>query len=64
MLKGISGAVGHRFALINNATFEPMQRAKVRVGQTNVSVVCLEIREKSVTIQVNGEKQELFLRVK
>jgi len=63
LLKGISGRVGHRFALINNATFEAQQRAKVRVGLTNVSVVCLEIREKSVVVQVNGEKQELFLRV-
>ncbi len=62
LLKGISGRVGHRFALINNATFEAQQRAKVRVGVTNVSVVCLEIREKSVVVQVNGEKQELFLR--
>ncbi len=63
-LKGISGAGARRFALINNATLQPMERSLVRVGKTNVSVRCLEIRNESVLIQVNGsnEKKELFLR--
>ena len=64
MLKGISDRGNRRFALINDATFEPKERGKVRIGSTNVLVICLEIREKSALIQVNGEKQELFLRVK
>jgi Protein DA1 len=66
MLKGISGSGQHRFALINNATLEPMERERVRVGQTNVIVKCLEIRSNSVVIQVNGkpEKKELFIAVK
>ena len=63
-LKGISGAPQHRYVIINDATFRPMERASVRVGLTNVSVRCLEIRDKSALIQVNGsnERQELFLR--
>jgi len=63
MLKGISGAGQHRFALINNATLETMERGRVRVGQTNVIVRCLEIRDRSVVIEVAGakEKKELFL---
>ena len=66
MLKGISGTGQHRFALINNTTLEPMEKGRVRVGQTNVVVRCLEIRNNSVVIQVNGtkEKKELFLSVK
>jgi len=65
-LKGISGSGQHRFALINNATLEPMEKGRVRVGQTNVVVRCLEIRNNSVVIQVNGasEKKELFISVK
>ena len=62
-LKGISGTPEHRFALINNTTFESMEKGSVRVGQTNVSVRCLEINADSVVIQVTGstEKQQLFL---
>ena len=65
-LKGISGAGQHRFALINNATLETMERGRVRVGQTNVIVRCLEIRTNSVIVEVAGakEKKELFLTVK
>lgn len=63
-LKGISGTPDHRFALINNTTFETMERETVRVGQTNASVRCLEIHADSVIIQVNGsnQTQQLFLR--
>jgi hypothetical protein len=63
-LKSISGTDQHRFAMINNATFETMEHGKVRVGQTNVSVRCLEIRNDSVMIQIDGsnEKKQLFLR--
>ncbi len=50
--------------MINNTTFETMEKAKVRLGQTNVVVRCLEIRNDSVMIQVEGatEKQQLFLK--
>ena len=63
MLKGISGTTGRRFALINDATFELMERGKVRVGQTNVTLRCLEIHDESVTVQLDGsnEKKQLFL---
>ena len=63
VLKGISGTAQDRFALINNATFEAMEQGPVRVGQTNVLIRCLEIRDNSVVIQVDGsnEKKELFL---
>jgi hypothetical protein len=66
MLKGISGTGQRRFALINNATLETMEKGKVRVGQTNVTVRCLEIRASSVVIEVNGsiEKKELFIAAK
>ena len=64
VLKGISGTPGHRFALINNTTFEAMEKDSVRVGQTNVLVQCLEIHDNSVVIQVDGsnQKKQLFLK--
>jgi hypothetical protein len=64
VLKGISGPARHRYVIINDATFRPLEQARVRVGLTNVTVRCLEIRDKSVLIQVNdsNDKQELFLR--
>jgi hypothetical protein len=64
VLKGISGAGQHRFALINDATFETMEKGKVRVGKTALTMTCLEIGKDFVTIQVDGakEKQHLSLR--
>jgi hypothetical protein len=63
VLKGISGTPQERFALINNATFETMEKGRVRVGQTNILIRCLEITDNSVVIQVDGsnEKKQLFL---
>jgi DNA-directed RNA polymerase subunit N (RpoN/RPB10) len=63
LLKGISGTSAHPFALINDSTFEAMEKGKVRLGQTSITLRCLEIRANSVVIQIEGsnEKQELFL---
>lgn len=64
VLKGISGTAQRPLALINDSTFEAQEKGKVRVGQTNVTVRCLEIRGNSVVVQLEGsnEKKELFLR--
>src|SRR6266540_329671 len=63
VLKGISGAAVHRFALINDATLAKNEEGKVRVGSTNVVVRCLDIRAASVVIQIRGDARptELFL---
>jgi hypothetical protein len=64
LLKSISGSAQRRFALINSTTFEPNEKSHVRLGATNVTVRCLEIRNDSVIIEVDGssEKKQLFLR--
>lgn len=64
ILKGISGTSQRRIALINDSTFEAMEKGRVRLGLTNVTLRCLEIRSNSVLVQVEGEagKKELFLR--
>jgi len=63
MLKGISWSKNKRLALVNNQSFEPGESGKVRLGTTNVTIRCLEVRENSARIQVldSGEEIELSL---
>jgi len=60
-LKGISGVAGRRLAIINNRTFEVGEEMPLRVANQMLKVRCLEIRDKSVTININGQTKELFL---
>jgi Protein DA1 len=63
VLKGISVVGQRRLAIINDHTFETMERGKVRIGVTNALIRCLEIRRDSVLVQTQaGQKEELFLR--
>ena len=64
MLRSISGTAQRRFALVNDATLAKGDQAKVRVGNTNVVVQCLDITDTSVVLNVNksGERTELFLK--
>ena len=63
VLRGLSGTGERRLALINDQTLGKSEEARVRVGQTNVMVRCVEIREHSVLLRVNKEAEpfELFL---
>jgi hypothetical protein len=63
VLRNLSGTGNRRLALINNQTLAKGEEARVRVGQTNVQVRCLEIRERSVLLRIGGrtEPMELFL---
>jgi hypothetical protein len=65
-LIGISGTGKRRLALINDCTLAENEEAKVRVGGTNVTIRCVEIRADSVIIQLVGAEgtQELPLRKK
>jgi len=54
LLKGISGTPSRRFALINDATLAKNEEARVRVGSSNVVLRCLEIRPRSVLVQLRG----------
>jgi thioredoxin-related protein len=62
-LTGISGSASRRFAIINNQTFAPGETAKVKLKDTQVKVLCKEIRPNSVLIQIDGsnETKELIL---
>ena len=60
-LKGISVSNERRLAIINNKTFEAGEEGEVRVGNQPVKLKVIEIRDKSVVIEVNGVSKELFL---
>ena len=57
VLKSISGPPDRRFALINNQTLGKGETARIKAGQKTVTVRCLEIKEKSVVIQIEGIEQ-------
>jgi hypothetical protein len=57
VLKGISASAGHRMAIINGHLFEKGEEAKVNIGNQPVSVRCLDIKEKSAVILIEGVSQ-------
>jgi hypothetical protein len=61
-LKGISGAVNHRLAIINNQTFAVGEEGEVAVASGRVRVICKEIKDDSVLVLVNGQERTLHLR--
>jgi hypothetical protein len=63
-LKGLLGPKSRRLALINDRSFAAGEAGQVRVGDTNVTVQCLQILDDSVRIRVAGKRaeQQLFLR--
>lgn len=62
-LKAITGPPSNRLALLNSTPLAVNERAKVRLGQSNIVVRCLEIRARSILIQIEGETapQEILL---
>ena len=62
-LKNLSGPRNRRLALINNQTFAAGESALVRLGDGQVKVRCLEIRDDAVRIQVDGQEQSRELRL-
>jgi hypothetical protein len=61
-LKALSGAPGHRLAIINNHTFEVGEEGEVPTNAGRARIRCLDIKEDSVLVQVGGEQRLLRLR--
>ena len=63
-LKGISGPVNRRFALINNQHIAAGETAVVKISSGQVTVRCWQISDKTAVISIEGEaeKKELSLR--
>jgi hypothetical protein len=53
-LGGISGTPDHRLVLINNKTFAKGDQTALKIGEKRVIVHCLEIRESSVVVSIEG----------
>lgn len=62
-VRSISGPARKRVALINNQTFAPGEKAKVKLGETVVDVECTEIRENSVIVKVGDETDARELKL-
>lgn len=62
-LKSVSGTPERRFAIINNRTFEKGDEALVKIGEKTVRVRCLEIRDTSVVISIDGVDRNRELKL-
>ena len=62
VLNGLSGAVGHRLAMINGRTIAEGESAEIPTPAGSVKVLCIEIKARSVFVEVAGARQELSMR--
>lgn len=62
-LSKISGKKSKRQATINNTTFTAGQTATVTSGKTQLKIYCVEIRERSAIVTINGERQKRELQL-
>ena len=63
-LRGITtDSSGKRIALINNLTFAKDEVLDVRVGDGKLKLRCVEIREKSVVVEIVGESEQRELKL-
>jgi thioredoxin-related protein len=63
VLKGISGPKEKRMALVNNQTLGQGETASVKVPGGAVRVHCVEIREGSVLVKIDGREGEHELKL-
>ena len=61
VLKGITGTPDRRVALINDRTFTKGETGELKVGTNTFPIRVIDILEKSVTIQREGQTNELPL---
>lgn len=62
-LLAIVAKKGHRSARINDLVLTTGQSAKVRVASGEVGIRCVEIRDTSVIVKVDGRKEPLELKL-
>ncbi len=61
-LKGIAWNKDRRLALINNATLAEGEKGPVKVNGQSIIIQCIEIRERSVLISIEGVKEVKEIR--
>src|SRR5436190_7861761 len=60
-LKGITGTVTKRLCILNNRPFQVGETAEMKVSGQTVIVKCLEIKNNSAIVTINGLEKELNL---
>ncbi len=60
-LNGLSGTAQRRLAIINGNTFEEGEEHDIPTPSGRVHVKCVEIKDKSVIIEIGGQRRELVL---
>jgi hypothetical protein len=61
-LKGISGTSNQRLAIINSHTYGIGEEADLGTGNDHTRIRVVDIKNDSVVVEVNGERQVLRLR--
>ncbi len=61
VLKGITGTPGRRVALINDRTFTKGETGEFKEGTNTFTIRVIDILEKSVTIEIEGQTNKLPL---
>ena len=59
VVKGVSGLTEHRLVIINNHTFAAGDIADVVTDQGRIRVHCVEIKPRSVVVEIGGHYHEL-----
>jgi len=63
ILKGLSGSIGSRLAIINNRTLAAGETSEVTVADgRKIKIHCLEIKENSVVIRADNQSSPIELR--
>ena len=63
VLKGVSIIKDRKLAIINNYTVGEGEEFTLKRGGKNVTLRCVEIKDKSVVVSVDGVSKELALRI-
>jgi len=64
IIKGFSGPPEHRFVIINNHTFAPGYEGDVLTSNGRAHIRCVEIRNDSVVVEINGQRHEIPYQTK
>jgi hypothetical protein len=59
VLKGVSGPLDHRLAIINNRTLAVGDEQDITTSQGRLHIRCVEIKNNSVVLEIGGERHEL-----
>jgi thioredoxin-related protein len=64
VLKSISGTKERRFAMLNNITFASGETANIKLQGRIVKVQCVEIRDDSVLVAIDGQADQREIKLK